>query len=132
MKTAYIFFASLLLVACQREPANSATENATSALPTAPVIAPISSDLIRVEPASLTGCEPTVVTVRWDVQSKPKVNDVEIWVGAGSAAKLFAAGGNHGETQTGAWARPGEVFALRLAGQSEELGRTVVGGPSCP
>lgn len=132
MKYACVLLASLLLVACQQEQAVSTTDKAPAAPQPSQAIAPVSGDLIRVEPASLGDCNQAAVTVRWDLQSKPGVNDVEIWVGAGPAAKLFAAGGNHGEAQTGAWTRPGEVFAVRAPGQTEELGRAVVGGPSCP
>lgn len=133
MKSAYILLSLLLLVSCKQEQAVGTPESTPppKAQP-ALAITPVSSELISVTPESITDCNPAVATVRWNLQSKPGINEVEIWVGTGSDAKLFAAGGNHGETQTGAWTRPGEVFAVRLPGGSQELGKAIVGGPACP
>ncbi len=74
-----------------------------------------------------------MVNVIWDLsKARPDAPTVEVWVGEPASAKMFAAGGNHGQAMTGRWATPGTTFSLRLPGTTETLAQATVGGPACP
>lgn len=121
----------LALTACQRD-GGSPAPAASAGSQAGPQIAAVSSPMLQVEPATLAACDRAVeVTVRYDATSLPEVTAIELWVGAGPNAKLFAAGGVRGEAKTGAWTRPGEQFALKQAGTDKVLANATVGGPDC-
>lgn len=133
--------AAFALAACQQEapaPATLAAQTSTTTPAAAPdaatgVIAPVTSPLMDITPASMTACDSaTVATVHWDVRSAhPKVATVSIYAGFGADAKLFVTAGASGETQTGPWVRPGSQFQLKDAKTGTALGQITVGGPKC-
>ena len=127
--------ASLLLplVACQQGSAPASSKEATSAASTAKAAMQSKiGELITTVPSTLSACAPSSeVTVKWDAQSA-KVAKVEVWVGSGTKAKLFAAGGSKGEVKTGLWVVPGAHFELKDKSTGKVIGETDVGGPNCP
>lgn len=116
--------------ACQQDSGSPNTTTATS--PSAESVTQTTGDkLIVTVPATLSACTPAVeVTVQWDAQSAHAEN-VEVWVGAESNAKLFAAAGTKGNAKTGPWATPGTRFELRDKATGKVIGETTVGGPKC-
>lgn len=127
----------LLLAGCDgsTSPSVAADASAEAAFgpPRGKPIVARSTKQLRVEPATLRDCAPSVANVAWDLSaSLPGENAVEVWVGDGDSAKLFASGGNAGEAMTGPWTTPGTAFSLRLAGETEAVADAIVGGPACP
>lgn len=126
----------LLLAGCDR-PASSPvvagdTKEAATGIPQGNPVIARSSKQLRIEPATLRDCVPSVANVAWDLSAAlPGENAVEVWVGEGDSAKLFASGGNKGEAMTGPWTRPGITFSLRLAGETERIAHAIMGGPPC-
>jgi hypothetical protein len=110
------------LAACQQQPASpgAATDTQTTG-----------DKLIVTVPAELSACTPAEVIVQWDAQSM-HAKTVEIWVGAESNSKLFAAGGMKGEAKTGPWVSPGTRFELKDKVTGKVIGQTTVGGAKCP
>lgn len=138
-----ILLLTVTVAACSPESEEApATPQAASAPAAAPAttpapqqraaIEPSTTGPVQVVPASLDSCAGTVTTVKWDFSTTaPDASVIEIFVGGGADATLFASGGNVGEAPTQAWTMPGSVFVARDKASGRELGRAVVGGPAC-
>lgn len=81
----------------------------------------------------MKSCDGIVATVHWNASKVGANTDsTEIWVGpSDSETKLFSAGGESGDTQTGPWTRPGTHFLLKNKQDGKVLGEAIVGGPAC-
>lgn len=135
IRTAAIAMA-ILIAGCSKSPTDtsSSTTNKQAPAPAASTdarIAAVSDPRLRVEPAELGTCDDQVVRVTWDFSTEPNNGSMEIWVGPENDRKIFTAGGNVGDVQTGAWTRPGTEFELRRTGQNAGVARAIVGGPRC-
>ncbi len=136
LSLATLFVPLLLLAGCDRPATSSVAAGGASAaaagIPQGTPIVARSSKQLRIEPAELRDCVPSVANVAWDLSAAlPGENAVEVWVGEGASAKLFASGGNRGEAMTGPWTTPGITFSLRLAGETERVAYAIMGGPPC-
>lgn len=138
---------TLALAACNKPaeqpaaaPEQAAATTAPSAAPSAPApgaAAPAAAahgakGLLTATPGAGTCDTGTDVKVAWDAAAAQGVANVEVWVGEGPEAKLFAAGGLTGEQQSGPWVKPGTVFVLRNQADKAELDRMTFGGTPCP
>ena len=74
----------------------------------------------------------SVIEFAWTVPGVPDTASVELWVGEGETAKLFAAGGPRDQVATGPWATSGTIFVLRDPADQSEHDRVVIAGPECP
>jgi hypothetical protein len=91
-----------------------------------------SKGLIRSDVTQMTGCNPVVAQISWDVSKlNPPIDNVEIYTGSDANNTLFAAGGNVGTQATGQWTSPGAVFILKDKNTGAELDRLQVQGPDC-
>ena len=80
----------------------------------------------------MTGCDPVVAQISWDVSKlNPPIDSVEIYTGSDANNTLFAAGGNVGTQATGQWTSPGAIFILKDKNTGVELDRLQVQGPDC-
>lgn len=127
---------ALLIAGCSKSPTDTPppTTDKQAAAPVASTgdrIAAVSEPRLRVEPAELGTCDDQVVRIIWDVSTEPDNGSMEVWVGPENDRKIFTAGGNVGDVQTGAWTRPGTEFELRRTGQNAGVALAVVGGPRC-
>lgn len=137
-----IVISGAALVAGCSKPAEQNSTSATeprSAEPVAVETAPAApaeptkgiNGLITASPGA-AGCDtPIEAKIAWNVASKPGVQEVEVFVGDGADAKLFAAGGASGEAATGPWVIAGTTFVVRNKADGTELDRLVIAGPSC-
>jgi hypothetical protein len=123
----------LTLAACQQGSAPDTSNKTTTASSTAKSAMESNIDeLITTVPSTLAACTPpSEVTVKWNAQSA-KVANVEVWVGSGTKAQLFADGGSKGEAKTGFWVIPGTHFELKDKSTGKVIGEADVGGPNCP
>jgi len=128
----------LALSGCQQAsapaPGNSSAAQSTPTVNTHAVPASTSSAM-KVTPATIATCAPGIVaTVHWDAQAAHvTTSNTEVWVGSNPTdLKLFAAGGNQGQANTGPWTHPGTHFVLKNKDDGKVLGDVTVGGPSCP
>lgn len=132
----------LVLCACSKDgsmgeatgpaPTPEASPSSATEVADARVVVP-QTRFIHAEPAELTNCEFTKVTLKWDASGAGiPIAVVEIHAGdATSTPGLFAAGGITGEKETGPWVRPGSTFSLRDKATGNELEKLVIGGPRC-
>lgn len=122
--------AALLLAACQhpsQQPVAEPTASTSSALSTAPV-ASTTVNVLTVTPSSMATCDPAAVAkIHWATHA----SEVQIFVGTGSNAKLFAAGGATGDAETGPWVRPGTRFVAINKSNGKVLARVAIQGPKC-
>lgn len=123
----------LLLAACGPAPSDQTASNDSPApapqAPAAPQVEVPPTKWLHAEPAVLSNCSTTVVTLRWDTRKdKPDMPTVKIYTGSG---KLFAHVGASGSLQTGQWVKPGSSFILKNGKDDSELERLVIGGPIC-
>lgn len=130
----------LALAACGKQgseatlppPAPEAEAPSATGVADARIVVP-QTRFIRAEPAELSNCDFTKVTLKWDASGAGMpIAVVEIHAGdATSTPGLFAAGGITGEKETGPWVRPGSTFSLRDKATGNELEKLVIGGPRC-
>ncbi len=137
----FLFLATSLLLAisgCQQE-STAAAGNSTATRPAQTIktsAVPASTrSAMSVTPTTIATCDPGVVaTVRWNAQAAHvTTSNTEVWVGSKPMdLKLFTAGGNQGQAQTGTWTHPGTHFVLKNKDDGKVLGDVTIGGPSCP
>ena len=100
-----------------------------SPAPTPPVTDAGLEPQLRLEPSSLSSCDPTSIKVRWDVPESRGITAVDVNVV--TSGDLFAQGGAQGESTTGEWVRPGTRFVLLDRSTRAELASAAIGGPDC-
>ncbi|GAB3362734.1 hypothetical protein GCM10027431_01190 [Lysobacter rhizosphaerae] len=137
----YLYSLSLIalvgITGCSK-PANTAEGDASAppqpTTPASPVAQPAKgTNLLLTATPGTAGCDVgTVAKFNWDLSSNPAISEVELLVGDGPEAKLFAAGGRTGEAETGPWVYSGTTFVLRNKADQAELDRVVISGPTCP
>ena len=134
------FVAAAFLAGCSdggKPVAPPAAANAPASEPPAstaaePAATDTSKGLIRSDVTQMTGCDPVVAQISWDVsKSNPPIDSVEIYTGSEANNTLFAAGGNVGTQATGQWTSPGAIFILKDKSTGVELDRLQVQGPDC-
>lgn len=126
---------ALLLAACGPAPSDQAgTSTPTptapaAAAPTVPQVEVTPTTMIKAEPAALPDCNPTAVTLSWNVfATHPEIKTVKIYTGSG---RLFAHTAATGKQETGNWIRPGSVFVIKNGNDDTELETLTIGGPIC-
>lgn len=127
-----------------------ATSIVACSKPTEPPIAPTgesngSSTPSSNETSTITGTQglltatyggiscdsPADATISWNAAPKG-TESVEVWVGEGDDAILFASGGAQGSQATGPWVKPSTLFVLRNQADKTEFDRVNIPGPVCP
>lgn len=122
----------LTVAACGPAPSDQTApvaDTAATASPTTPQVEVAPTTMIHAEPASLSECRASVVTIKWDVRKeKPGLSTVKIYTANG---KLFTHTGASGSQETGPWVKPGSTFVLKSGVDDTELERLTIGGPVC-
>lgn len=129
---------AVLLTSCGPAP-----ENSTSPASPSPGAKPNSEPprvgfigdkgLLKGTATGIASCSRRVeVAFEWNIGRTVATESVQLWVGEGTAAKLFAAGGATGSAVTGPWTAPATVFVLRNGTDNAEIDRLVIPGDPCP
>ncbi|WP_411834133.1 hypothetical protein [Pseudoxanthomonas mexicana] len=110
--------------------------------PTAPADAPATASagkaatatgeqgLLKATHGGVSCDSPADVSISWDASDKG-TEAVEVRVGEGEDATLFATGGATGSQSTGPWVKPGTLFVLRNQADKAVLDRLTIPGDAC-
>ncbi len=130
-------FASAWLIACSEAPREPMDAPANPPAVEVAGFGPATgtNGMITADPGAVACQESSIVGISWNaakaVEQDPTVAGVQVWIGEGADAKLFAEGGLQGSQETGAWVRADTVFRLVAIQTGKELDRLVTGGGPC-